>query len=331
MKVIIWGYPLHTHTHSYTHAAWYKFFNSLGYETYWFHDGDYPKDFDYSNCLFITEGYADKNIPLNKTSTYFVHICVNPEKYLKEGCRVIDIRFNVDEINDCNYSIVVDKNKLTKIDSCSFYEPNANDSVLSDQFKKGIFGYEAMYLSWATDLLPSEFNFDDINVERENKIYWIGSIAESNQKEIQIFINSLKSKNIPFFHNDPWSNPISNEKVKYYTQKSLIAPDLRGSANRRMVNGKVDTGSNHKLIGYIPCRIFKNIGYGQLGITNSKAVYNLFGGNIIYSDNEAELLDLSLPHIKNTEMIKSQMEFVRDNHTFINRINSIMKVYNKEI
>ena len=331
MKIIIWGYPLHTHTHSYIHAAWYKTFSSLGYETYWFADNAHPKDFDYSNCLFITEGYADSQIPINSTSTYFVHICVNPQKYLNAGARVIDIRFNVSEINDCNYSIVVDKSKLDKIDCCSFYEKNANDFVLSHQFKKGIQGYEALYLSWATDLLPQEFNYEDAKIERENKIYWIGSIAESNRNEIQKFMKSLQKYNVEFVHNDPWSNPLDSNAAKHYVQKSLIAPDIRGSANRRVVNEKVDTGSNHKLIGYIPCRIFKNISYGQLGITNSKAVRDLFDGNVIYSDNEEELLELSLPHIKNINLIKNQMDYVKENHTYINRVNSILKVYNKEI
>ena len=41
MKIVIWGYPLYSHTHSYIHAAFYKAFTHLGYETYWFHDGDY--------------------------------------------------------------------------------------------------------------------------------------------------------------------------------------------------------------------------------------------------------------------------------------------------
>lgn len=45
MKVVIWGFPLHTHTHSYIHYRWYKGFNHLGHETYWF-DTNYPKDFD---------------------------------------------------------------------------------------------------------------------------------------------------------------------------------------------------------------------------------------------------------------------------------------------
>ena len=144
-------------------------------------------------------------------------------------------------------------------------------------------------------------------------------------------MKSLQKYNVEFVHNDPWSNPLDSNAAKHYVQKSLIAPDIRGSANRRVVNEKVDTGSNHKLIGYIPCRIFKNISYGQLGITNSKAVRDLFDGNVIYSDNEEELLELSLPHIKNINLIKNQMDYVKENHTYINRVNSILKVYNKEI
>lgn len=331
MKIIIWGYPLHSHTHSYIHGAWHKTFSNLGYETYWFDDNSYPKDFDYSDSLFITEGYADKNIPLNDTSVYFVHIAVNPEKYLSHGCRLIDIRFNVNEINDCNYSYVTDKTKLIKIDDCSFYDSNANDAVLSEKYKKNISGYEALYLSWATDLLPQEFNYNDVHIPRERAVYWIGSIAESNFKEIEKFKKSLNKHNIQFYHNDPWSRPLSWEAAKLSVQRSYIAPDIRGSAMRTPINGKIDTGSNHKLIGYIPCRIFKNISYGQLGITNSKAVNDLFNGKVLYSDNEEELLNISIPHLTNYDMIKEQMDYVKSNHTYLNRVGSILKVYNREI
>ena len=81
-KVIIWGYPLYTHTHSYIHYGWHKAFKHLGYDTYWFHDKDFPKEFDYTNCIFITEGYADDNIPLHPSNIYFVHVGRNPYKYL---------------------------------------------------------------------------------------------------------------------------------------------------------------------------------------------------------------------------------------------------------
>ena len=82
MKVVIWGYPTNAHTHFYTHEALYKAFKHLEYETYWFYDDGYPEDFDWDDCVFWTEGWADKNIPLNKNSTYFVHCVPSPKKYL---------------------------------------------------------------------------------------------------------------------------------------------------------------------------------------------------------------------------------------------------------
>jgi hypothetical protein len=202
---------------------------------------------------------------------------------------------------------------------------------LSDQFKRGISGYESLYLSWATDLLPEEFNFDDRFISREKKIYHIGSIAESNINEIRKFVQAAHENGIEFVHRNPWTNPATWEEVKLLTQKSYIAPDLRGSAMRSEINGKVDTGANHKLIGYIPCRIFKNISYGQIGATNSKSVKELFGDLVIYNDDEYQLF-YDVDKIKNdTDYIHEQMKYVQKNHTYINRVDSIMKVFNRDV
>lgn len=331
MKIIIWGYPLHSHTQSYIHDAWAKGFTYLGHETYWFHDGNFPKDFDYNNCIFIAEGYGDKNIPLVSTSTYFINFCINPSKYLERGCRLLDLRFNVFEINDYNYNMTIDFNKLIKVGPCMYYEPNSDDSKLSDRYKKNINGYESVYLSWATNLLPHEFNFDDVKINRDRTVYWLGSIGESNIQEINKFVNILNKEGIKFYHNDPWKNPLDESNIKKYTQLSFMAPDFRGSSFKANVNGKPDSGTNHKLIGYIPCRIFKNIAYGQLGITNSRRVYDLFEGNIIYNDNESEIFYDALPHLKNIKMIQEQMKFVKDNHTYVNRCNDLLKIYHKSI
>ncbi len=59
-KIIIWGYPLHSHTHSYIHSAIFDALKYLKYEVYWFDDNNYPKNFNWDNSVFITEGYADK-------------------------------------------------------------------------------------------------------------------------------------------------------------------------------------------------------------------------------------------------------------------------------
>ena len=324
-KVIIWGFPLYSHTHSYVHYAWYKAFKYMGYDTYWFHDNDFPVDFDYSNCLFLTEGYAESNIPLDKSSTYFVHMCRNPSKYLNAECRLIDIRFNVKYTKDFTYDYKMDKSSYEQLDSCTFYERNASDLALREKYRTGANGYEAVYTSWATDLLPTEFDFNSIYIPRERKIWYIGSVWSANMDEINEFKLACEHNNIEFINNNPWGNYATVEQHKELIQKSYIAPDIRGSG---VTCGEVTSKDcNHLDIGYIPCRTFKNISYGQLGATNSPAVSELFEGRIIYSSNPYKLFHDAESQSTNYKLIVEQMNYVKDNHTFINRINSIMKVY----
>jgi len=79
-------------------------------------------------------------------------------------------------------------------------------------------------------------------------------------------------------------------------------------------------------VGYIPCRIFKNISYGAIGITNSKAVYDLFGGKIVYNEDTYQLCYDALDTIKNMDIneLYELMDFVKEKHTYINRINYLL-------
>ena len=106
MKIVIWGYPLNSHTHSYIHSSFYKAFKHLGHDVYWFHDDEYPEDFNYDDCVFLTEGFADKNIPLRETSTYYVHVCVNPKKYLGKVKKLIDVRYLQESMDNDNLSML---------------------------------------------------------------------------------------------------------------------------------------------------------------------------------------------------------------------------------
>ena len=324
-KVIIWGFPLHTHTHSYIHYGWVKGFRHLGYETYWFHDGDFPKDFDYNNCLFISEGYADNNIPVVSTSIYFIHIATQPDKYINKVKRFIEIRYLVDGIRDCNFNYVLDKTKCTKISECTYHEILHNNGGIARFHNNPVpMEYECIYTCWATDLLPDEIKEENIYRERENKIYWFGSANPSNTKEIGIFYGECIKNGIEFITNNPWSNPKSFDEVQEYTKKSLMSPDFRSSGDP----GKIamgETGTCHKQIGYIACRLLKAISYGHLGITNSKRAYELLEKKVIYNDNEQQLFYDARKEIKNFELIKEQMSIVREKHTYLNRIQDLLQ------
>jgi len=202
-KVIIWGFPLHTHTHSYIHAMWFKAFN-IGFnkDTYWFHDDDFPIDFDFNQCIFISEGYADKNIPIFKSSTYFIHNAIYPEKYLNSGARLIEIRFNVNEIHDINNDFKLDDGtheNIINIGNYAKYEKLFSNKDIHRSKRNNIItpmNYECIYIYWATDLFPHEFCFDDIYNKRENVIYYIGSPTGSK--------NSIEFQNICILNNIEW-------------------------------------------------------------------------------------------------------------------------------
>jgi hypothetical protein len=342
LKVVIWGLPLYSHTHSFIHASFYKAFQHLGHETYWFHSGNHPDPsvFDYSNCLFFSEGFADEGIPLNDTSTYFVHNSVDPSKYVNKGLRLVDIRFNVKEINDLNYSFVLDKTKLKNIDSVTLYDANADDTVLADEKKKGVSGYEAVYMMWATNLLPEEFNFEDRFLKRDNKFYFVGTLGGSPALEMQKVVTTLQQLNIEFVNFNPWQTPLNFEQNMELMKKSVISLDVRGSDSYHTnsgglleVNGKPVTGGNHKKIGYIPCRLLKQISYGRMPGTNSTAVRDLLGDYVIYNDDESQLpIDcLRFEKNPNNDLVYEAMKHVQENHTFINRANALAKIFNKEV
>lgn len=325
-KVIIWGFPLHTHTHSYIHYGWHKAFAHLGYPTYWFDENNYPTDFDFNDCLFITEGYADTNIPIVSTSIYYVHIAINPEKYLNKVKRFIEIRYLVDSIKDCNYNYVLDKSKCTKISDCTYYEKlRDNGGLAKHHDHPEPMDYECVYTCWATDLLPHEIKDEYIELPKDNKIYWFGSATHRNTKEIAIFYDECVKNGIEFLTNDPWQNPQAFDVVQEYTQRSLMSPDFRGGGDpRKMALG--ETGTCHKSIGYIACRLLKSISYGHLGITNSRHAYELLEKTPIYNSDEKQLFYDAVQQLNNHELIRKQMAIVREKHTYLNRIHDLLSI-----
>lgn len=332
-KVILWGYPLNTHTHSFVHYGWYKAFKALNYDTYWFNDNDYPTDFDFTNTLFITEGYADNNIPLDKSNIYCVHIAIQPKKYLNIGARLIDLRYNVLSINDCNYIYDLSTKQVDKISDVVYYESEASDRDLNPRFRyHSPLKYEAIYIAWATDLLPNEINLEDRLIEPEHPpvSYFIGSISGGNAQEVQKFATACSLKGVHFIHNNPWSKPLTFEDAKTLVQKSYVSPDIRGGGDPEKIRIG-ETGTCHKQIGYIPCRLFKNISYGKLGLTNCSRLKKLFEDYVVLEEDESKIVDTYLQHCNDKEYIKKQMIWVRDNHTYINRIQDLLKVINAKI
>jgi len=305
-----------THTF-YVHYAYYKAFKYLGYDVYWFHDNNYPEEFDFTNCLFIGEGFADKNIPINNTSCYMIMYCPSPIKY-QEAERYIDIRMTAVNFKDHIQEYSLNKDTAIKLGPACYFEPKTSEKVKikNNYVDYVIDNYDKIYISWATNLLPNEFKEEDIYIERGNSIYYCGTISTQgeceNYSNWKPFIKTCHKNGIQFIHNDPWVNPLSMEDVIVLTQKSLLGIDIRGP--------------KHLQQGLLTCRIFKNMSYGHLGLTNSKAVYEELQGNCVYNENTEELFYDGMKNRNNYKLISDGMKFVQKNHTFINRVNNLLSI-----
>jgi hypothetical protein len=298
-KVIIWGHKLYSHTHSFIHNGFFKTFKHLGYDTYWFDNNDNVNNFDFSCSLFLTEGQVDSKMPLRDDCYYILHN-VDQEKYRNSTINKNKVLIIQVYTKDC-----LKRNEL-ELEKCIHYTKSANEQ-----------SYSVLYFPWPTDLLPYEIeqnisNYDNVNVTQN--IYFIGmGIYETN-----LVIDSFcKNNNLKYVQIGGFSNNVDTKTNQQYISESIIAPAIQGD------KWQVD-------VGYVPCRIFKNISYGKMGITNNETVYELFEKKIIYDPNMYTSLEKGLQFEKNNKEYKKEkiielMNLVKEKHTYINRIQLILK------
>ncbi len=306
-RFISWGHKLHSHTHSYIHYGYERAFARLGFETLWFDDNDDVSNVNFDNCIFFTEGQVDKNIPLNDSSMYITHNC-DDEKY--QNFKKINIQvFNKSLITGDSTPVprghhtFTTSDPLTKINEYTYVSKNT------------------IYQPWATDLLPDEINLDDAHNEMINKeCLWIGTYggADSeyqNWTAVDPFFDESRRNGLTINRIDPWAAPVSPEANKALVNKAMIAPTLQGPWQIKH--------------GYIPCRIFKNISYGHLGVTNNELVNHIFDNKLVYDSDSIILFHKAMEAKKDPNVIdniKYLMNEVKTKHTFINRAQVILSV-----
>lgn len=290
-KVVIWGHKLHSHTHSYIHKGFYDGFKHLGYTTYWLDNQDDVSNFNFSNTLFLTEGQVDQNIPLREDGIYLTHNC-SSKKYqgLKQAC----FQVYTDDV---------------------LSRPN---TIQADKFIYFSVINKTIYMPWATNLLPDQIEQikKEVSLKKKKKeVYWIGTIGDGrfgNRTELDPFISACKENNISFTAPNPSAKGIPDDRHQKLITEAYLAPAI--------------VGEWQKQVGYIPCRIFKNISYGQLGVTNSWHVYELFEHKIVYNPNTYQLFYDAQERLKTItiEEIYDLMDFVKTKHTYLNRIYTLL-------
>lgn len=306
-KIIIWGnVSPRTNTYGWIHEGFYRAFKFLGYDVVWVENSkkNFANILSLKKGIILTEGTADSL--LNPTaldpSVYFlIHNC-DIRKYMQRTFLFFQAFTNQSAKH------------ILGVEPYVFHYP---DNVAIER--------NVAYMPWATDLLPHEIEF--ICPLKETVFNWVGTIegggAFSNKAQIdeaRIFLEKrgIKFKQyggIPRFKG-LLKPAVSREKHIDLIRRSIISPALQGDWQCK--------------VHYIPCRLFKNISYSALGLSNNEGARRLFPDDeVVVDTNISSLLETGLSIISNPNkfeaMVRKSQRNVRENHTFVSRIDFLLK------
>lgn len=287
MKFIIWRHKLHESTHSYIHSSYNKAFKYLGYETHWVDSRDDLSSIDFSDAVFFAEGSCSDDMPRLANCKYIAHH-VDNEKLISSGIPFENI------LNLGNY--LPREEVHEKVEDLAYWDKNTR----------------TLYQCWGTDLLPSEIDIDGyvpFNPSRKTLNY-VAMLYEQGPWWAEEFATLLdRNFGVEF---KVFTQHVSHEENIQLIRDSFLCPDFRSDW--------------HLECGYIPCRMWKNISYGRITGTNSPYVKRALGDYVVFGGTPQTLYQNLLNAEQNrTINMKDAMMFVRDNHTFINRVNNILK------
>ena len=301
MKIIVWGYKSKEryHTHGHVHEGFYRALKFMGHDVQWLDQMDNQSgelNNRVSNTLFITEHQATAKMPIRKDCTYAIHNYFESRPMVKE--RFKDLRV-------LHFGVFTGKPYF------------GNDCIWLDRWTPFYPDKKAMEMMWATDLLPYEIEANKAGAKVINRdsavINWVGTMWDGpfgNMQELSDFRVACIENHISLIHYG-YPNQVSLEENVKLTRESLFAPAIVGGWQREH--------------NYIPCRIFKNISYGQFGVTNSEAVQELFGGKLICNPNTYALFYEAHARLLKTPVTQlyELMDIVAKNHTYINRAENL--------
>lgn len=266
-RLVIWGLKKKYHTHRHIHESFFKNAKKLGLGVIWVEDELQSQKYIRPGDLIIAAEVIGKMVP-EKT---------------KEDDYFLPVR---DDVFYClhNYKQELFKHKLrdNQYINLQFY---SNEFTLSDEAEYWgpvtIFDKKTrtLYQPWGTDLLAREFLPPVFN--RNKLVFWIGSIwndslNRGNIAAIAALRESLAKHGLRFIR----LRFIPDFLNRFFIRRSRIAPAI--------------AGAHQVKVDYLPCRMFKNISYGQLGITNVRKFRELLGDASLPGETIEELVSYAL-------------------------------------
>ena len=311
-KIVIWGRKLESgNTFGFVHYGLERAARYMGFPTIWLDENDNLSGIDLSSALFISEGRCRK-IPVRKDCWYII----------------FNYNSSVNNLSDAFADGRALVYQCWNGRGCEAYEAleKLGEMTYLDQKSK------MLHLPWATDRLPPEIEEMKawLSEPLVRRCAFVGSMNWSGppfdmDKQWNPFIDAAEKNGIPLVqgrdrrfghmgktvaHEVSISDP--EEAVKFVAS-SLLAPAVQGHWQCE--------------VGHLCDRIFKNLSYGKMGITNNPYVNKVLGEHCVFCEDTEKLFYMAMDALPSwtEERAKAAMDLISKKYTYINRIAFMLK------
>lgn len=280
----------------------------------------------WKDTFFITNHDVACSIPAFSENFYLIHGGAD-YPYVREKFWNLKGHMSWNVFIDANYTDYLPTN-LAPADSKGRRPINRPEAIWVGEDAPYYPDWNHMDFRWATDLTPPEIQSMKAGAKPLNRgsrvINYVGTYWHVNQTEINEFSAACDQNQVRLIHIGAGQ---ANEAYSWMGHKCVVSPEDNIRLVRESYFAPAIVGSHHLTEGYTPCRIFKNISYGQFGVTNSEKVQKLFEGKLICNPNPRELFveaqwKLSTMPI---EKLYDLMDFVAQRHTYVNRLQAVFR------
>lgn len=297
-KVVIWGLRRQWHSHRFIHQGFFETFKYLGIPVVWTDFGSDPGIIDAGDLVITSNVYGrgtrgNPLAPLKDGAYYCFH------GFAHSGYDGNDRRPRHEIDRKYSLNLEVFLNKATAAsdqwDTVTYFDKPS----------------KTLHQPWGTNLPEERFRAPVIS--RSPFIFWVGAIwnnalNQGNLAEIDELRSALRQRALRLVHLKFVPNCVSIAAIR----ASRVAPAIAG---RWQVENN-----------YLPCRMFKNISYGQVGVSNVPKFAELYRDCTIPGRSVSELIDnaLALSRKDVIELVEAQQKITRQ-HTYVHKIRNIFR------
>jgi len=277
-KFVIWGLRRKRHTHRYIHMHFFSTLKKLGLPVIWVEDTPEGNELITKDDFVISADIAGAHLDPARGAHYVLHNF--PDSFAAA------IPFKRRIMLQVYTKGVASIDGVQKWRDCVYLNPSSR----------------TLYQPWGTDLLPEEFRSPLPGSVRHRRFsFFIGSVwnnehNQGNLNEISALSRALKQLGKKFVNVRSIPNRLNIGLVRH----SCLAPAI----------GSTWQAESH----YLPCRMFKNISYGHLGLSNIPGFDDMLSDAAITEHQIPEMLDaaLSMNDKDFTQRIAAQQDRIRE-------------------